>query len=414
MDRREFLLTAAGTTLWPMIASGNRSLQSGGPESSRARDYLNSILADRRYLNNFILGEYGSEDVTRGDGWTFEPDLGWVHCTGVHSNSVDGSRGFYAYEPDGARKVINSAHRTSRIHAYGDSFTHCDQVNNGETWEEFLAAHLQEPIRNYGVGGYSVYQAYRRMLKVEQQHPAEYIILNIWDDDHYRNLDAWRSIRFGQGSNVAVTLPHLRVNVKEGQCEERENILITPDTLYNLTDPEFVWETFKDDPVLKLVLAATAESGQSGDLTEPIAVTFGIPSEKLANTPAARRVQQIHTEAALFATKNVVTWTEEFVRKTGRQLLVILSFGRGNIASDLRGEPRFDASFAEWLQKKPYPVIDMREAFREDYRKYSVDVDAYLAQYYIGHHTPLGNFFTAWALKDSVVDWLDPAPLPYR
>ena len=23
--------------------------------------------------------------------------------------------------------------------------------------------------------------------------------------------------------------------------------------------------------------------------------------------------------------------------------------------------------------------------------------------YYIGHHTPLGNFFTAWALKDAVV-----------
>ena len=29
-------------------------------------------------------------------------------------------------------------------------------MNDGETWQEYLAAHLREPIRNYGVGGYSV------------------------------------------------------------------------------------------------------------------------------------------------------------------------------------------------------------------------------------------------------------------
>ena len=61
-----------------------------------------------------------------------------------------------------------------------------------------MAAHIQEPIRNYGVGGYGVYQAYLRMLKVEKADPVRHVILNIWDDDHYRNLDSWRSIRFGQ------------------------------------------------------------------------------------------------------------------------------------------------------------------------------------------------------------------------
>jgi hypothetical protein len=29
-----------------------------------------------------------------------------------------------------------------------------------------------------------------------------------------------------------------------------------------------------------------------------------------------------------------------------------------------------------------------------------------------GHHTPVGNFFTAWALRETLVQWLDPAPLP--
>ena len=57
-------------------------------------------------------------------------------------------------------------------------------MSDGETWEEYLAAHLAGTHPNYGVGGYSVYQAYRRMLRVEKQDGAGYIILNIYDDDH--------------------------------------------------------------------------------------------------------------------------------------------------------------------------------------------------------------------------------------
>ena len=33
---------------------------------------------------------------------------------------------------------------------------------------EYLAAHLGEPLRNFGVGGYGVYQAYRRLVREER------------------------------------------------------------------------------------------------------------------------------------------------------------------------------------------------------------------------------------------------------
>jgi hypothetical protein len=38
-----------------------------------------------------------------------------------------------------------------------------------------------------------------------------------------------------------------------------------------------------------------------------VAVTFGIPDEKIANTETAKKIKKIHTEAALFASQNVVT-----------------------------------------------------------------------------------------------------------
>ena len=62
-------------------------------------------------------------------------------------------------------------------------------IDDGETWQEYLAAHLGEPIRNFGVGGFGVYQAYRRLLRTEQtEDGAEYLILYVWGDDHFRSV----------------------------------------------------------------------------------------------------------------------------------------------------------------------------------------------------------------------------------
>jgi hypothetical protein len=127
---------------------------------------------------------------------------------------------------------------------------------------------------------------------------------------------------------------------------------------------------------------------------------------KRTDTEMAKKIKKIHTEAALFAIQNVVTWAEEFVRDTGKKLMIMLSFGRGNVAKHLSGEPRFDQGFVDCLKDKPYPVIDMWDVFATDYRKYKVDIDQYLAPFYNGHHTPRGNFFTAWAIKDRVIQWL--------
>ena len=414
MHRREFLSRMAGTSLAVLSLDG--ILQ--GEESAfeeRAREYLRSIRPSRQRVEDFITGEYGPRDKRPGEVFQYDSELGWVHHEAIGSTGVDGSKVFYSYESDGARKVINFPGQSSRIRTYGNSFTHCSQANNNETWEEYLAAHIQEPVHNYGVGGYGVYQAYRRMLKVEKQISGGYIILNIWDDDHYRNLDAWRSIRFGYGSRCGFTLPHLRVDVAKGRCQQRENISKTPNDLYKLCDEDYLWRTFKDDPVLKMVMAARRGGGNmSAELVHPVAVTFGIPDEKIADTAMAKRIKKIHTEAALFATQNVVTWAEEFAGDTGKKLMIMLSFGRGNVARHLSGEPRFDQDFVDWLKNRSCPVIDMLEAFAADYKRVKVDVDQYLKPFYNGHHTPKGNFFTAWAIKDRIVQWLNPKPKPYR
>lgn len=62
-----------------------------------------------------------------------DPELGYVPSQVMVRDGLDGSRSTYSYEPDGARRVINYADRPGRLNTYGDSFTMCHQVSDGET-----------------------------------------------------------------------------------------------------------------------------------------------------------------------------------------------------------------------------------------------------------------------------------------
>ena len=114
-------------------------------------------------------------------------------------DGVDGATSTYRYGRWGERRTINYADQPCRINTYGDSMTQCHQVSDGETWQEYLAAHIGEPIRNFGMGGYGVHQACRRLERMEATDAAvPFIVLNIFLDDHYRSLDAYRTLRLGR------------------------------------------------------------------------------------------------------------------------------------------------------------------------------------------------------------------------
>ena len=50
----------------------------------------------------------------------------------------------------------------------------------------------------------------------------------------------------------------------------------------------------------------------------------------------------------------------------------------------------------------------------EDYKSFRIPFDQYMKRYFIGHYSPAGNHFFAYAIKDTVVDWLDPKPITYQ
>ena len=375
-----------------------------------AREYLRECMPTRKHVDDFVnpTPDLAPEDNNRG--WTSDGEVGWVLEDAVRFDGLDGSKTLYHYESTGARRRAHYADQPCRIHTYGNSFTHCDQVNDGETWQEVLAAHLGEPVENYGVGGYGVYQAYLRMCRVERERPAEYVILNVYCDDHFRNLDSWRTIRFGRRTPCGFPLPHLGVDVDTGACEERPNPTPNADDVYRLMDEEFVYETFADDAALRCVLAGRERREVASD---DVPMSFGFPHAAMLGADGIADFQRAYARSALLATQHVIELAEAFLAAQGSKLMVVLSHGGGVMAHALQGRPRWDQNVVDYLADKNYPVLDGRDAHLEDFRAFNISVQEYMKRFYVGHYAPAGNFFFAMALKPLVVDWLDPKPTTY-
>ena len=375
-----------------------------------AREYLRSCMPTRKQVDDFVNATPNLPPQDNNRGWTFDGELGWVLKDSVRFDGLDGSNTFYHYEPTGARKRVNVPGGPCRIRTYGDSLTHCDQVNDGETWQEYLSAHLCEPVENYGVGGYGVYQAYLRMRRVESARPAGYVILNVYCDDHFRNLDAWRTIRFGRRTPCGFPLPHLRVDLDTGECVERPNPTPTVDGLYRLLDEQFVCDTFEGDPTLACVLAGQRLREVAAD---DVPMTFGLPHGAMTASGEVADFQKRHAQASLLATQRIVEMAEGFLAQRGSRLMVVLSHGGGVMHHALEGKPRWDQSFLDYMATKAYPVVDTRDAHMEDFKSFNEDVGTYMKRFFVGHYGPAGNFFKAMTLKGSVVAWLDPKPQSY-
>lgn len=380
------------------------------------REYLKTILYSREAVDNWLKG-----DVVWGE--VYHPTLGWIHNDRTIQHGTNDSFVSYHYDADGARHVMAYAGQPCRIHTYGDSFTSCEQVNDGETWQEFLAVHLQEPIRNFGIGGYSVYQSYRRMLLQESRTPAQYIVFNIYYDDHYRNLTGWRNIRHGSTSNdrkevASPPLPYVKVNPATKEFVEFENPCPTPEAVFRMSDIDWVFDQFKDDFTLKIVIAQRnlrdGMPAKSYSEIQALATQHGLTTKIDSTESLQAAVDALFTGAGLYATMRIIEKVEAFAQQHRKKVLYVLSYGNKAFRSSERSGKRFDQTLIDFMNAKKLPYVDLLQAHLQDFSERKLDVDLYVKRYWIGHYNPSGNFFAAMNIKDNLVSTLNPRPLSYN
>ncbi|MCU0962192.1 MAG: hypothetical protein MUF48_19015 [Pirellulaceae bacterium] len=377
-------------------------------------EYLRHSAVSRELIDRFLAGPSWAQ---------FDPELGYILGNYLPVDGIDGSATISTVQPNGARTSLVYADRPCRINTYGDSFTQCHQVSDAETWQEYLAGHLGEPIRNFGMGGYGVYQAYRRLLREERgEFAARYVIFYIWGDDHVRSLLRCRHAHIyphwdHQGGRMFHNnfWPYVEMDLATGHWMERDNLLPTRESLYRMTDPEWMVEHLRDDLALQLSLF---KAGQIADLDEPrvaqLAARLGCPWEAADAAQGRPQAAQLLDRYALQATRYVLGRLRDATQQNGNQLLVVL-FDPYRVLPELcRQGTRYDQEIVEYLAAEGIRSFDMNVVHARDWRASGLPYDQYVRQFFIGHYNPRGNHFFAYAIKDTVVQWLDPKPLPYR
>ena len=352
----------------------------------------------------------------------FDPEVGYVLGNSIQPDGVDGSCSIAHVGPDGARKMVNYADRPCRINSYGDSFTQSHQVSDGETWQEVLAAHLGEAIRNFGVGGFGVYQAYRRMLREEQKCPARNIIFYIWGDDHQRSFmpcralltQGWADKHAGARAFHANPWVHLEVDLDAGQIVEAPNSHRTPESLYNLCDPDTLYDSFAHNVIYQL--AAMGDGVLDVDeikvrrLAKWAQYDLDAALERDRWRACSELFRAVGHRGTMFLLDKLTAWAAA----ADKHVLILLGYGGGGIIAAIEARPPDDQAIIDYLRAKGSRFVDIRERHVEDARDFNLSPEDYVPRYFHGHYSPLGNHFFAFAIKDDVVDWLDPRPPAYR
>ncbi|MHC4672775.1 MAG: hypothetical protein ACYTBZ_09860 [Planctomycetota bacterium] len=415
-NRRHFLKTTAMGVTGSMLAKGANTKPK--KKDYTVCNYLKNVVVDRKLIDDFLNPKLPNFAA-------FDLELGYVPHNSYQKNGMDGAWTIYRYgEKYGERKAINFADKTCRVNTYGNSFTMCSQVSDGETWQEYLAAHLGEPIRNFGVGGYGVYQAYRRLLRTEKtDFGTPYVILNIWStDDHYRSLDSWRWMRclgFIPKTREALIFhnnpwDHIGFDLQTGKVIEKKNLCPTPQSLYNLCDFDFICETFKDDPALNMYLGRLGHYQVNTELLKKLAEALGLKLDFSSPKIRATSVKTLYWQCARRSTEWILEKIRELVTKQNKKFLLLLSYQGNLVLEACAGKPRADQDFIDYLDTAGIRYVDTLTKHVKDFKKFGLTPQQYISRYYIGHYSPTGNHFFAFAIKNDVVDWLIPKPPAYQ
>ena len=133
---------------------------------------------------------------------TYDRELGWrprPNASGQQKNSA-GQSWHWATDKYGARRnQYFPASLAPYIATFGDSFTFGAEVDDNETWQNFLSNILNADVANYGVGGYGTDQAFLRFnKKIQQGLSPKIAVLSIYEENYKRIFNRFRPFLYAE------------------------------------------------------------------------------------------------------------------------------------------------------------------------------------------------------------------------
>lgn len=123
------------------------------------------------------------------------------------------------------------------IAAFGDSYTHCTDVRDHETWQTYLAGLLEADVYNFGTGGFGTDQAYLKYLEIRPSLETPIVVLGLISENINRIVNVYRPFYFPK---TGIRLPKPRFVLVAGGLELIENPLQNVDDIPRLGEEGFV------------------------------------------------------------------------------------------------------------------------------------------------------------------------------
>jgi GDSL-like Lipase/Acylhydrolase family len=338
--------------------------------------------ADRRALEEVLAGRSRYLDYHRELGWALRP--GGERRPLYHANA----EGFRAEREYPAQPPAG----TVRVAAFGDSFTHGDEVPFRETWAARLERHGLE-VLNFGVGGYGLDQALLRYRMEGKRYHPRIVLIGYMSEDLERSVNVYRPFSH-PGSQAPLAKPRFRL--------DHDTLVLVPNPVPTAAG----YRRLLDSSTVALArLGAddyfyrTQEHASAWDVLGAVRLgKLALRVLRQADGPIVRGTYNPRSEAFRVTVATFAAFVRE-VRADGAKPMIVIFPTRFDIQRYWRNRTRSYDALRTVLDSAGLPYVDMVEAF-EACRHLEPSV---LAPH---HYSTLGNARVAAYLGSRLEDGL--------
>lgn len=300
--------------------------------------------------------------IANGDAsLRFDSDLGWIPTPAlvrredgaVYRNNHQALRADREYD-------LAPPPRIQRIAAFGDSFTYCAEVTQGDCWVARLEREWADTeIMNFGVSGYGPDQAWLRYQRDGRPfHPCA-VLIGYYVEDIDRVVNRFRAF-IDPNESVVLSKPRYLL---EGDAL---TLLPNPTTdPQELIDPRHVEAALGDRD--SWYFPGIYVTGRFDNLSlVRLARTAAFRQTRAAMVRSYNRYPfyEEQGEAYQVAGRILIQFAEQ-VRADGASPVVIVFPGQRDLADLQHGAPSY-ATFVDWIGRAGVPTIDLTEVMAEE------------------------------------------------
>lgn len=320
---------------------------------------------------------------------TFSSTLGWAikkHGASppLYQANSQGIRASTEYSFEVPKDIV-------RLTTFGDSFTHCDDVKNEETWQEQLTQRTDFEVMNFGVPAFGLDQAFLRYQYEGVQYHPHIVLMGFMSENIFRHVNVFRPF-YDPPTWTPLTKP--RYLVQQEQLVLLENPMQELSHYEQLlTHPEDILpELGRHDYFYKIQY----KQGFFDFL--PSVRLFKIESYKFirkykyANIITGKGKNSYYNEQseAFHVTTKIFDAFYKSTTTTSTPIILVLP-NKEDILRYRENGTKIYAPFLAYFETQNYQYIDLLNAFETYGRDFKVKA-IFSAR---GHYSPLGNQIVA-------------------